>query len=330
MKIKVRLLTLGILILITLVFSGFAAASSHLQVDYLFDPGRLEYPEGVAIDKVGNMYVSLGPPGFLGGGLGEIWKISPAGTSNMLAEFPGGPGPAGLAVDAAGNLYFAFIDGVYRYGKFGSLEKLPGSQNIILANGLAFDKQGDLYVTDSIIGAVWRIPLDGSGEAQIWFLDELLVGCGDIPIGANGIAYRQGSFFVANTSLGLILEIPMLADGSPNIEQVGIVAGDADCDPLNDELFSLDGIAFDVHGDIYAALVIQHKLVKIDLEGGSVTTLLTEADGLHNPASVAFGTGKGTRQQLFFTNYAVIPGPANSLGPAILSLDVDVPGQPLP
>ncbi len=105
MKIKVRLLTLGILILITLVFSGFAAASSHLQVDYLFDPGRLEYPEGVIIDKVGNKYVSLGPPGFLGGGLGEIWKINPDGSSNMLAEFPGGRGPAGLAVDAAGNPY---------------------------------------------------------------------------------------------------------------------------------------------------------------------------------------------------------------------------------
>jgi len=33
-------------------------------------------------------------------------------------------------------------------------------------------------------------------------------------------------------------------------------AGDADCDPVNDELFGMDGIAFDVHGDQYAAMVL--------------------------------------------------------------------------
>lgn len=328
MNRKRKYLSFSIIMLLMLIFSSVAAADSHLQFDHAFNPNRLEYPEGIAIDKTGNMYVSLGPPFFLGGGLGEVWKIDPDGNRTMLVEFPGGPGVAGLAVDAPGNLYFAFLDGVYKYDTAGNLEKLPGTENIVLANGLALDKRGDLYISDSIIGAIWKLPLDGSGDAAIWYQGELLVGCGDLPVGANGIAFRQGSFYVANTSLGLILKVEQQPDGNPGSEQV--VAGDADCDPLNDELFSLDGIAFDNHGDIYAALVIQNKLVKINPDTGSVTTLLTEADGIHNPASLAFGTGMGDRQRLFFTNFAVIPGPVNSLGPAVLSIDTGVPGQPLP
>ena len=305
-----------------------AKANGQLEVIRSFNVENKELPEGITIDKTGNMYVSLGPPFFLGGGLGEVWKIDPDGNRTLLVEFPGGPGVAGLAVDAPGNLYFAFIDGVYKYSASGNLEKLPGTENIVLANGLALDNRGDLYVTDSIIGAIWKVPLDGSGEAAIWYQDGLLTGCGDVPVGANGIAFRHGSFYVANTSLGLILKVEQQPDGNSGSTQV--VAGDADCDPLNDELFSLDGIAFDNHGDIYAALVIQHKLVKIDLGSGIVTTLLTEADGIHNPASVAFGTGMGDRKRLFFTNFAVLPGPTNSLGPAVLSIDAGVPGQPLP
>lgn len=328
MKMKRISINFFIIAVLMLIFTSVAAADSHLQFDYGFNPNRLEYPEGIAIDKTGNMYVSLGPPFFLGGGLGEVWKIDPDGNRTMLIEFPGGPGVAGLAVDAPGNLYFAFIDGIYKYDTSGVLEKLPGTENIVLANGLAFDKRGDLYVTDSIIGAIWRVPLDGSGDAAIWYQDALLAGCGDVPVGANGIAFRQGSFYVANTSLGLILKVEQQPNGNPGSGQV--VAGDPDCDPLNDELFSMDGIAFDAHGDIFAALVIQHKLVKIDLDTGSVTTLLTEADGIHNPASVAFGTGMGNRQRLFITNFAVMPGPTNSLGPAVLSIDAGAPGQPLP
>jgi sugar lactone lactonase YvrE len=206
--------------------------------------------------------------------------------------------------------------------------RLPGSEDILLANGLAFDKQGNVYVTDSAMGAVWRIPRHGSGDAQVWYLDPLLVGCFGIP-GANGIAFRQGSFYVANTGAGSIIEIPLLVDGSPGLARV--IAGDHDCVPPGEELFGLDGIALDVHGDIYAMLVLQNKMVKIDPEDGSFSTVLTEVDGLYNPASIVFGTGKGDRQRVFFTNFALLPPPpTGSIGPAVLSLEVDHPGQPLP
>ena len=58
--------------------------------------------------------------------------------------------------------------------------------------------------------------------------------------------------------------------------------------------------------------------------------------GLYNPASIAFGTGKGDRQSVFIANYAVFPdipdfgGVGKSKGPAVLKYDVGVPGLPLP
>ena len=46
------------------------------------------------------------------------------------------------------------------------------------------------------------------------------------------------------------------------------------------------------------------------------------ADGLWNPASIAFGTGKSDRQSVFFTNYALLPPATGDFGPAVLKFDV--------
>jgi sugar lactone lactonase YvrE len=128
----------------------------------------------------------------------------------------------------------------------------------------------------------------------------------------------------------MILRIPVLEDGTAGPAE--IVAGTEAC--VFDELFGLDGIAFDVHGMIYAANVIQSTLLKINphVSPAVVDQLLGPEDGLHDPASVAFGTGKKHRKTLFISNYAVFPpwDPVNTKGPAILKYDVGVPGLPLP
>jgi sugar lactone lactonase YvrE len=156
----------------------------------------------------------------------------------------------------------------------------------------------------------------------------LLAGCADTP-GANGVALWQDSVYVANTGLGLLARVPILEDGTAGEPEV--VAGDSDCDPENDELFSMDGIAFDEQGNVFALLVLTHKLVRIDPSDGSHTVLLTEEDGLNNPASIAFGTGEGDRQYVYLSNFALLPpGPPNSLGPGVLRYDVGVTGLQLP
>jgi sugar lactone lactonase YvrE len=325
----------AMLSLVTLVAcSGQAKAMGQVEVVTTFDAANGELPEGVAIDKPGNFYVSLGPPFFVGGGYGAVLRISPDGTETIvLAEYPTGPAPAGLAVDAPGNVYFALPNpggadaGVYRLVNGSDPERLLGTENMIVPNGLALDKQGNLFVSDSALGAIWSMHPDGSEPAEIWLQHELVAGCTPDDFGANGIAFWKGDLYVANTGRGALVHVPIMTDGSPG--EPTIVAGDTDCEP--DELFGMDGIALDVHGNVYALLVLQNKLVRIDPADGTFTTLLTEEDGLWNGASIAFGTGKGDRKSIFISNYAVVPPePTNSLGPAILKLDVGVPGLPLP
>lgn len=328
-------LTAGVLFLLMGVATG-VPATTHGPVEVVasFDASLGELPEGVALDKPGNIYVSLGPPFFVGGGYGEIRQIEPDGTETTLVQYPNGPAPAGLAVDAPGNVYFTVPDltqtavGVYRVSSGGGAERLPGTETMLVPNGLAIDKRGNVFASDSVVGAIWRHPRGGSTPAQIWIAHELLEGCAGGDVGANGIAFWKGDLYVANTSRGALVQIPVSRAGVPGTPT--IVAGDEDCDP-NDELWSLDGIAFDVHGDVYALLVLQNKLVRIDPTRGTTALLLDQDDGLWNPASLAFGTGKGDRKSLFISNYAVLPPePASSLGPAVLKVDVGVPGLPLP
>ncbi len=203
---------------------------------------------------------------------------------SILAEYPDGPAPAGLAVDASGNVYFAVPDpggpdvGVYRVTGNGSAERLPGTENMFVPNGLAFDKQGNLFASDSALGAIWRIPSDGSNPAEIWLQHELVAGCTPEDLGANGIAFWKGDLYVANTGRGALVHVPIMTDGSPG--EPTLVAGNLDCEP--EGLFGMDGIALDVQGNVYALLVLQNKLVRIDPTDGSTTLLLDEDDGLWN------------------------------------------------
>lgn len=311
------------------------AAPAQVEVVHTFNAARGELPEGVILDKDGNIYVTLGAPGFAGGGLGEVWKIRPDGTETVLAEFdyPGVSGPAGIAVNDSGDVYYAYpasdptVNGVYRM-RDGSPERLPGTENTVIANGLAFDDQGNLYASDSILGAIWRIPPAGDAPAEMWAEDPLLGGCSpDEAMGANGIVFWDGGFYVANTMQGLLVRVPIQEDGSAG--EAAVVAGDVDNGCEIDDLWGMDGIALDVNGSVYALLVMQNQLVRINPSDGSHEVLLTEEDGLWNPASLVFGTGEEDRQHLYIANYAVIPPePANSLGPAVLRYDVGVDGLP--
>jgi sugar lactone lactonase YvrE len=202
---------------------------------------------------------------------------------------------------------------------------------MVVPNGLALDRRGALFVSDSALGEIWRIPRrarvgSGNGEASPWLSHPLLAGCQPNQLGANGVAYHRGALYVANSERGLLVRVPVRRDGSPGTPVV--VAGDEDCD-TTDALYGLDGIAIDRRGRVYGALVLQHRLVKIDPRTGTSTVLLDEDDGLWNPASVAFGPARRDRDRLFITNYAVLaPEPTANLGPAVLTYRIGLPGWP--
>lgn len=318
-----RRIVLSLLVVLFALPAG-ASASSTVEVLVSFNPAAGEFPEGLAIDKTGNIFVSFTP-------IGKINKIAPDGSRSLLATLPtgGGFGPTGLAVDGQGNLYAADVTdnpatrGVYRIGRAGTVLRLPGSGAIMFPNGLAFDQRGNLYVTDSALGAVWRFAR-GGGAAELWVQSPLLAGTGALglgfPLGANGVAYRNGDLFVTNTEGAQLVRIPVRADGSAGTPE--LVVQDA-------ALIGADGLALDVHGNFFVAVSGQSTLLRIAAAGGAITTLATAADGLDFDSSLAFGTGRGDRKALFLVNFALFDPPATA-HPALLRIEVGVPGTPLP
>ena len=299
-----------------------ADAAVDIQVVVKYDPAARELPEGVAVNKRGEVFVSLSP-------LGEIRKIGRDGSESTLATIPlpagAFPGVIGLATDAPGNVYAAAAvttgdasaTGVYKIARDGSFSRLPGTEAIAFPNGITLDKRGNLYVTDSIGGAVWRVPARG-GTAEIWYQSPLLEGDGSagfgIHIGANGIAFRHNGIVVGNSEGARLLHIPIEPDGS---------AGDATVLAEGPALHGADGIAFDVHGNVWLAVILQSKIVRVS-PSGDIETIGTAADGLDFVSSVAFGK----KSELWAVNFAI--GPPGGAGPALLRFDAGVKGQPVP
>jgi sugar lactone lactonase YvrE len=300
-----------------------APAQASVRVDRVvsFDPAAGELPEGLAIDARDNAYVSLVNP------VAQIRRIAPNGRQSIVAHFAvGGFGPLGLAVDHHGRLFVAMATfdpatrGVYEVWPDGTSARLPGSDAIQFPNGLALDRHGDLYVTDSIAGAVWRIPRGGS--AQLWVQDPLLAGDGSVglgfPLGANGVSLAlDHAVIVTNTEGARIVRFPITQSGragSPAVVAEG------------SELYGADGVALDVFGRAYVAVNPQNTLVRVDGDG-SIETLATASDGLDNPASLAFGTSRGDAESLFLTNFAAF---SSSPDPALLKAAVGAPGLRVP
>lgn len=323
MKIR-KFSVVAVTLLALMVFAtGGAAANGGLEAFVAFDPSAGEFPESITTGKSGDLYVSM----FV---LDQIRRIDSAGAQTVFTQLPRGATPAGVKVDASGTLYAAATGfdlatgqtdpttrGVYRIGRDGSAERMPGTDAISFPNDLAFDNRGNLYVTDPAGGAVWRI--DRNGAVLRWVDDPLLHGTGQLlgfPYGANGIAFSHGRLIISNTELGLLVAIPIEPDG--NAGEPTVVASS----PL---LLGVDGIALDAHGTVYCAVNGQNTLLTVRPDGA--IGVLAAADGLDQPSSVAFGTGDNDHQTLFVVDFAVAsPAPT----PGVLKLTVGVPGQPLP
>ncbi len=318
------------------LIGGSATAASGAFPAYIpFD----ESPEGVAVDKRGNVYVSVG--GAFGTS-GEIWKFTPAGEKSVLIDF-GTPGAIGLAVDAVGNVYAARgtapNNGVYRVDRHGQAIRLPATEGIVTPNALAFDQKGNLYVSESFSfepplisgpfgqGGIWRIPRGRA--AELWLRHDLLSGLGQLfftpaPIGANGIAFFHHALYVVNTEKGVIVRVQVLPGGAPGTVEVAAQLPVPYEGPLAP---GGDGIALDVHGNFYVAMPSHNVVVWISADGQAWETIATGDDDLDVPGSLAFGTGKGERTSLFITSMALFPG---GVGPGLVKVDAGIPGLPLP
>lgn len=72
-------------LVLLMVSAGSARATANIQFVASFNPALGELPEGIAVDKRGSLFVSIGP-------LGQIREIRPDGSQSVLATLaPAGP-----------------------------------------------------------------------------------------------------------------------------------------------------------------------------------------------------------------------------------------------
>jgi sugar lactone lactonase YvrE len=256
-----------------------------------FDPAAGQLPEGLVV-RGSTAYAGFAPSG-------AIARIDlETGAWSSFAKVPSpvsGKGfMTGLELDAEGNLYAALVSfvpdvqaGVYRVGPGGGAATLFASHpEMPFPNDLDFDHDGNLYVTDSGTGSVFRV--SPAGVTELWARDAQLAGdtdaCGagtgaGFDIGANGLLVDNDAVFVANTDKSTILEIPRLDTGEAGA--VDVFRG-PDCANLS----GADGIAYDHDGGFLVALNRQDRLVRHDRYGG--VTTLDDGGLLDFPASLAW------------------------------------------
>jgi sugar lactone lactonase YvrE len=313
-----------ILLLVLMVVGLIACASAESSVVEpvtTFDSGL---PEGPAVDRHGDLYVGLVR--------GEIKKVTPDGQVSSFATSldPGEGFLVGLAFDQQGVLYAALSSsnpethGIWEINADGTAQRFVALDPQGLPNAIAVDQSGNVLVSDSFLGKIWKVTPDR--EVSVWAEDDLLLGLKedsptDLAFGANGMAFGQDSMlYVVNTDSGRLVRIPV----NPN--------GEADSTELILEdkgLEGADGIALDDKDNVYVAVSRQDKLVRI-FPDEEIEILATE--GLDFPASLAFGKGEESKS-LYITNFAflraqgLVEGDPN---PSLVRLDVGVPGRPLP
>jgi sugar lactone lactonase YvrE len=314
--------------MLVLAATGVAHAQSQASVDVVvsFDEAQGQNPEGIAIDRRGTIFVSVSP-------LGDVWRILPGSDDPRPFGHVDGITPGrdfgllGLAVDVFGNVYGGVqstnpaANGVWRFGRStGDSTRLPGTAAIGIANGLAFDKRANLYVTDSARGAIWRIPW--GGEAAIWLQHPALTGDGSLGLGlgANGIAVHRGVLTVTNTERRTVLRIPKVRGEPGPISVVTTLPVGA----------NPDGVTMDVFGDAFVAMNLANAIAKVKPSGS--VSVVASGDPLDFPSSVVFGTARGQRRTIYGVNFSIselFQLPAGG-GPGVFRFGVGVPGAPSP
>lgn len=247
--------------------AGAAATSGVIQN---FGPnlqqaagGVCRQPEGLTIDPAGNLYVASNSD--TATTMGHICVLNRRGRLTDVIDVPAGAVPAiGLLGELwEGDRLYVLdqADDTAPHGRVLAVDPRTHAVRTVATgfafpNGIAEDAHGNLYVSDSLQGRIYRLAAH-TGMVSVWADSALLRSADvDLPVGANGIAFDRDQHFlyVANTGNRQILRIPVSVAGSAGAPQ--IYADGAAIDrrlglPGPVALFGADGIQFDVRGNLY-------------------------------------------------------------------------------
>ncbi|MFD6496426.1 SMP-30/gluconolactonase/LRE family protein [Streptomyces sp. NPDC060188] len=268
----------------TVTPAAVPASLDHARIAAHFDLASGRTPENIALAPGGDAYVT-----FAAGR--QVAKVSRDGTTRILATLPkpadggvhtpvlGFPLTVGITRAHDGTLYFLYatgtsdLTGVWRLRPGGRPARIAALPADGLPNGLALDAHGRaLYVTDSVLGTIWRVPTSG-GTATAWSNAPELASTGFL--GANGLKFHHGAVWAGNLDQGTVVRVPVLPGGHAGRARIRATG-----------LPGIDDFAFTGHGDLLATLNGSSRVALVRPDG-SHSIVLTQADGLQNPTSVA-------------------------------------------
>ena len=313
-------------------FSNFAGQhGSAGSADGTGSEAKFFYPQGVAVDNAGNVYV--------GDSFNHtIRKVNPKGVVTTLAGSPGiigsadGTGRAarfnyadGVAVDSAGIVYVAdrnnctirivSLAGVVTTlaglaGSSGSADGIGGSARFNFPNSVAVDGAGNVFVADSGNQTIRKVtPMgvvttlagspgiigsaDGTGRTAL-FNDPW------------GVAVdNAGNVFVADESNHTIRKVTPMGVVTTFAGRPGVV-GYADGMGSAARFSQPHGVAVDSVGNVFVADSFNGMIRKVT-PIGVVTTLAGTSVGLNYPPSLAVD-GTGNLYVADFHNNRIIKG----------------------
>jgi len=203
-------------------------------------PQGSAHPEGITTDSKGNFYVvtwDYERPGKLGHLIvfapdGRFQRrVEIAGSSNRLGDISFQPETGNLLVVDYGGKQVLKVDPLT--GASSVFISVPGEKPDPPAprsawaapNGMTFDKKGNIYLTDSFQGTVWRTGPTG-GVPTAWVKSDLLISHTPHILGANGLAFdrKETALFVGNTGDRTIVRVPVVNGeaGKPEVFIIGV------------------------------------------------------------------------------------------------------------
>ena len=231
----------------------------------------LDHPECVACGMDGYAYA--------GGEIGQIYRIDL--NSRQYEEFASTGGfVGGLAQDANRNVYACSSGAVMRITPDGTVSPYTTSaqdEPLTTPNYPAFDKSGNLYVSDSgewkhDNGSIFKV--SPGGIAQVW--------CRSLTEFPNGLCLSPDEKFlyvVISLNPPRIMRVGIETDGSAGeVEKVVDLPGTVP-----------DGVAFDTDDNLYISCYRPDRIYRFSLEG-KLEILAEDYEGtvIAAPTNVAF------------------------------------------
>jgi sugar lactone lactonase YvrE len=282
-------------------------------------PAGSSGPEGLTVGPDGNIYVTTFGFNSAGAvtGTGQLFVYAPsgkllrhvaiAGSSVHLLGMAFNPATRTVQNGHLGDLIV--LD--FGAGKALKVNPVTGASSVFMTapvlnsagpglNGLTFDHAGNVYISDSFQGVIWKTGPAGGTPTQ-WLNDPLLTTTGTPPFGANGIEFNHAgtTAFIANTGNDTVIAVPVLANGGAGTPAVFV-----------NSINGADGIAIDAHDNLWVAANQADEMVVVNPHGKVIAKLgdfngVTDAGqprGLLFPASPAFSLDGAF---LYVTNLAL-------------------------